>query len=165
MRRGSRGSARIWRHRRVLGRKNRDLHVVIDTIPHSQQRYPTVGDWQVDKAGSLHITVSRMSDQRYEFLVGMPEAIEAYLAIHAGVSPEAVDRFDRVYEAKRKSGDDAKARFPWQQMNSSASPQRGSFFGIAEPDHLTTDGARRIADNIADITPADFRDEARRLFQ
>jgi hypothetical protein len=41
--------------------KNRDLHIVIDTIQHSQQRYPTVGDWQVDKAGNLHITVSRMS--------------------------------------------------------------------------------------------------------
>ena len=44
-------------------------------------------------------------DQRYEFLMGMHEAIEAYLAIHAGVSPEAVDRFDRAYEAKRKAGD------------------------------------------------------------
>jgi hypothetical protein len=35
------------------------------------------------------------------------EAIEAYLAIHAGVSPEAVDEFDRAYEAKRKAGDDS----------------------------------------------------------
>jgi hypothetical protein len=24
-----------------------------DTIPHSQQRYSTVGDWQIDKAGKL----------------------------------------------------------------------------------------------------------------
>ena len=112
-----------------------------------------------------------MSDQRYEFLVGMHEAIGAYLAIHAGASPGAVDRVRQGLRAKRKPGDDsepgddAKARFPWQQMNSSASPQRGSFFGIAEPDHLATDGARRIADNIADITPAAFTEEARRLFQ
>jgi hypothetical protein len=35
------------------------------------------------------------------------EAIEAYLAIHAGVSPEAVDEFDRAYEPKRKAGDDS----------------------------------------------------------
>jgi len=74
--------------------KHRDLHIVIETIDHSKQRYPTVGDWQIDKAGNLHITVSKMSDQRYEFLIGMHEAIEAYLAIHAGVSPEAVDKFD-----------------------------------------------------------------------
>ena len=87
--------------------KHRDLHIVIETIDHSKQRYLTVGDWQIDKAGNLRIVVSKMSDQRYEFLIGMHEAIEAYLAVHAGVSPEAVDRFDRAYEAKRKAGNDS----------------------------------------------------------
>jgi hypothetical protein len=85
--------------------KPRDLHIVIETIDHSKQRYPTVGDWQIDKAGNLRITVSKMSDQRYEFLIGMHEAIEAYLAIHAGVSPETVDKFDMAYEGKCKKGD------------------------------------------------------------
>ena len=33
-----------------------DLRIVIDTIPDAQQRYPTVGDWRVDKTGHLHIT-------------------------------------------------------------------------------------------------------------
>jgi hypothetical protein len=80
------------------------MRIVVETIPHKSQRYPTVGDWRV-KPDGLHITVSKMSDQRYEFLVAMHEAIEAYLAIHAGVSPEAVDRFDRAYGAKRKAGD------------------------------------------------------------
>jgi hypothetical protein len=55
----------------------------------------------------LHVTVSKMSDQRYEFLVGMHEAIEAYLAVHAGISPAAVDKFDEAYEAGRKKGDDS----------------------------------------------------------
>ena len=82
------------------------MRIVVETIPHKSQRYPTVGDWQI-KPDGLHITVSRMSDQRYEFLVAMHEAIEAYLAIHAGLSPEAVDRFDRAYEARRKKGDDS----------------------------------------------------------
>jgi hypothetical protein len=45
-----RRSARI---RSTRSKKNRDLHIVIDTIPHSQQRYSTVGDWQIDKAGKL----------------------------------------------------------------------------------------------------------------
>jgi hypothetical protein len=61
---------------------------------------------QIDKAGNLHITISKMSDQRYELLIGMREAIEAHLAILAGVSPEAVDKFDKAYEAHRKRGDD-----------------------------------------------------------
>ena len=41
-----------------------------------KQRYPTGGDWQIDKAGDLHIAVSKMSDQRHDFLIGMHEAIE-----------------------------------------------------------------------------------------
>ncbi len=45
-----------------------------------------------------------MSDPRYEFLIGMHEAIEAYLAIRAGISPAAVDRFDKAYDAKAQAG-------------------------------------------------------------
>jgi hypothetical protein len=48
-----------------------------------------------------------MSDQRYEFLVGMHEAIEAYLCKQAGISQAAVDRFDQAYERRRKPGDDS----------------------------------------------------------
>ena len=58
-----------------------------------------IGDWQIDKAANLRIAVSKMSDQRYEFLIGLHEAIEAYLAVHAGVSPEAVDKFERPMKA------------------------------------------------------------------
>ena len=97
----------LAKEQRHLSKGEAQLKVVIETIDHSQQRYPTVGDWQIDKAGNLHITVSKMSDQRYEFLVGMHEVIEAYLALHAGISPAAVDKFDRAYEAKRKPGDDS----------------------------------------------------------
>jgi hypothetical protein len=67
--------------------RHHNLHIVIDTIPHSRQRYPTVGDWQIDKAGNLHITVSKMSDQRYQFLIGMHDAIEACLAMASAPLP------------------------------------------------------------------------------
>jgi hypothetical protein len=68
------------------------MRIVIETIEHSNQRYPTVGDWQV-KPDGLHITVSKMSDPRYEFLIGMHEAIEAVLCQHTGISLAAVDKF------------------------------------------------------------------------
>ena len=42
-----------------------------------------------------------------ETFAPMHEAIEACFAIHASVTPGAVDRFDRAYEAKSKSGDDS----------------------------------------------------------
>ena len=44
---------------------HRPLKIVIETVDH--QRYPTSGDWQL-KPDGLHIFVSRMRDQRYEFL-------------------------------------------------------------------------------------------------
>jgi hypothetical protein len=83
-------------------RDHRPLRIVIETVDH--QRYPTAGDWQL-KPDGLHIFVSRMSDQRYEFLVGMHEVIEAYLCKQAGVTQAAVDRFDQAYEHRRKPGD------------------------------------------------------------
>ena len=46
-------------------RDHRPLKIVIETVDH--QRYRTAGDWQL-KPDGLHIFVSRMRDQRYEFL-------------------------------------------------------------------------------------------------
>ena len=43
--------------------KQPHLKIIIETVEH--QRYPTAGDWQV-KPDGLHITVSKMTDQRYE---------------------------------------------------------------------------------------------------
>jgi hypothetical protein len=88
----------------VAAEKHQHLKIIIETVKH--QRYRTVGDWQV-KPDGLHVAVSKMSDQRYEFLIGMHETIEAYLAVHAGISPAAVDKFDEAYEARRKKGDDS----------------------------------------------------------
>jgi hypothetical protein len=51
------------------------------------------------------VASSSMSD-RWR-VVAAHEMIEAYLAPHAGVTQEAVDKFDRAYEAKRKRGDDS----------------------------------------------------------
>jgi hypothetical protein len=48
MRRGSRDGARIWHFCRVLGRKAPRFALIIETIPHSRERYPTVEDWQID---------------------------------------------------------------------------------------------------------------------
>ena len=81
-------------------------NVVIKTIHHKDQRYVTVGDWQ-DTAvlRNLLITVSRMSDPRYEQLVAVHELIEALLCKQRGVSQESVDEFDKKYEENRQEDD------------------------------------------------------------
>lgn len=83
------------------------MKITIETVPHHRQRYPTVGDWQFIKPDYLHICVSDMGDPDYAFLVGIHEAIEAWLAVkRAGAGVEKVlDAFDMKYEDDRKEGD------------------------------------------------------------
>lgn len=81
------------------------MKIVIESIPHAAQRYPTVGDWVFDADGTLHITVSQMDDDA-EFLVGIHEAIEAHLCHKRGVKQEDVDAFDKAFEARREDGNE-----------------------------------------------------------
>lgn len=73
------------------------------TISHSSQRYPTVGDWWWD-GEDLNIRVSKMSDRRYEWLVGIHELIEVFLCRFADIDSTAVDKFDEAYEETRSEG-------------------------------------------------------------
>jgi hypothetical protein len=81
------------------------MMITIETVPTAKLRYATAGDWQFKSDGSLHITVTQMSDRRYEFLVAVHELVEALLCKQAGVSQAAVDAFDKAYETKRPPTD------------------------------------------------------------
>lgn len=87
------------------------MKILIETIPHDQQRYDTVGDWQWEDITNanppeqlLHIRVSKMSDWRYEMLVGIHEAVEALLCKRSGITEEQVDAFDLSYKHVRQPG-------------------------------------------------------------
>ena len=83
------------------------MKIEIRTIPHSAQRYPTCGDWQFVKPDHLVISVSDMGNDDYAFLIGIHEAIEAWVAVkRSGPEVEkALDEFDMKYEDNRKEGD------------------------------------------------------------
>lgn len=83
------------------------MRITIKTIPHESQRYPTVGDWQFTSPTDLSINVSDMGNPDYEFLVGIHEAIEAWIAVkRSGPGVEKIlDAFDMKYEDNRKEGD------------------------------------------------------------
>lgn len=86
-------------------------NIIISTINHNHQRYPTVGDWFIDERGDLHIKVSRMGNPRYEELIAVHELAEALLCLSRGIPQELIDDFDMEYEAirtldnKSESGD------------------------------------------------------------
>lgn len=77
------------------------MKITIETIPHEEQRYPTVGDWVFNLDGDLQIFVSEMRDSQVEFLVGIHELVEAMVCKIWGVTQEEVDKFDMEYEANR----------------------------------------------------------------
>jgi len=80
------------------------MRIDIQTIPHSDQRYPTVGDWYYGDDGTWCFRISKMSDWRYEILVAIHELVECVLCRHAGISQYEVDEFDKAFEAARPEG-------------------------------------------------------------
>jgi len=82
------------------------MKVVIETIPHDQQRYPTVGDWTWE-GDTLKIFISEMGDWRYEMLVAFHELAECLICKQRGITQGSVDTFDIAYEVKRQDGDDS----------------------------------------------------------
>lgn len=78
--------------------------IVIDTIAYEDQRYPTLGDWQFFKDGSLYITVAKCPDKRSEICIAVHELVEALLCQQDGVTQESVDAFDKDFEMRRAAG-------------------------------------------------------------
>jgi hypothetical protein len=79
-------------------------------VPHAQQRYPTVGDWETKPVlahdGSpvdLVVTVSDTGNWRFNALVAVHELVEALLCASAGIPQEDLDAFDIAFEAARET--------------------------------------------------------------
>lgn len=79
------------------------MNISIKTIPHSEQRYDTVGDWWFEGEG-LEIRVSDMGNPEYEYLVGRHEADEAILCKKRGINEQDITEFDKIFESHRLEG-------------------------------------------------------------
>lgn len=85
------------------------MRIEIETIPHDEQKYPTVGDWWFTdnndfEGESLQIRVSDMDNWKYELLVAFHELAEVMLCKDRGISAKKVDDFDKKFEKARKKG-------------------------------------------------------------
>lgn len=80
------------------------MNISIKTIPHAEQRYRTCGDWWLDAEGDIQIRVSVLGDWREECLVAFHELREVLVCNHRGISQQAVDDFDMLYEKDRDEG-------------------------------------------------------------
>jgi hypothetical protein len=80
------------------------LRVVIEEIPHAEQRYETCGDWWVGSDGTWHVRVSNTGKWQHAVLVAVHELIEMALCRERGVTEDSVTQFDLDFEAARPEG-------------------------------------------------------------
>lgn len=94
------------------------MRILIETIPHAEQRYDTPGDWVIDPDGTWHIKVSELPTkvalfpEKFAFLVAFHELIEMALCQSVGITVEQIDNFDMHYAGDRvEPGDDDDAPY------------------------------------------------------
>ena len=79
------------------------LRIQARTIKHSQQRFPTVGDYwnngYVDK-----FRISDLDNWRMEVLVLIHEMVEYYICLHRGIEEPDILEFDKNFEEEREQG-------------------------------------------------------------
>src|SRR5690349_20314273 len=80
--------------------------IIIKTIPHDKQRYPTCGDYQ-EFDDRIEFRISNLGDTRSEMALALHELVEFSLCKERGVDLAAIDAFDMEYECKRKPGDES----------------------------------------------------------
>jgi len=81
------------------------VKIIIETIPHHDQRYETCGDWYWAPDGTLHIKISELDHYEMEAAVAVHELVEVLLCRHRGIAQSEVDSFDQEYESERSVED------------------------------------------------------------
>ncbi len=97
------------------------LNITIQTIPHHEQRYPTVGDYYYTPDGKWRFFISDLGDWRMELCVAVHELVECALCRYAGIPIQDIDLFDMQYEQNRQPDDDSEPgdspRAPYHQQH------------------------------------------------
>jgi|ERR1041385_5957038 hypothetical protein len=126
------------------------MRIVIETIPHAHQRYPTLGDYWIDENGDWQIRVSNMNDVRSVVAIALHELFEMASVIYKKrdnpqEAIKAIDAFDIMFEEERSEGkhpNDAEpgydSRSPYMEAHFSAEQVERHFLihtGLMWPRH------------------------------
>ncbi len=91
------------------------MRVVIDFIPHNEQRYPTLGDWEkkeVDGQEVMLIRISKLGVRESEIAIAVHELIEALLCDHDEITSKEVDDWDFAFVEGQRKGEIGKDEEP-----------------------------------------------------
>jgi hypothetical protein len=83
--------------------------VTIEFIPHKEQRYASLGDWQFQD-GHILIKISDTGNRYMNFLLAIHELVEAMLCDHVDITDKQVDEWDFNYKGD-EPGDDPKCPY------------------------------------------------------
>lgn len=92
------------------------MKIIIETIAHNRQRYPTCGDYFYEKE-ILNVRISKLANWRYEWCVLIHELVEIAIVKHQGISISQIDKFDKDFELCRamhntdEPGDDKRSPY------------------------------------------------------
>ena|ERR1035437_655305 len=101
--------------------------ICIKIIPHSEQDYPTVGNYFIDQGGIWQIRVSDLGDLKYNIAIALHELWEQALCFQRGIDEKFITAFDKEFEKNRKVGDFSE---PGDSRNSPYSKEHCSATGI-----------------------------------
>jgi len=90
------------------------MRIVIETIPLSDMRYPTLGDYWYDDLGILQIRIAETGNEFYNKSIMIHELIEEALTKDKGLTEPEIMQFDLYYEKRREQGlvdEDSEAGF------------------------------------------------------
>lgn len=134
------------------------MRINIDVIPHSEQRYETVGDWWVGEDGEVQIRASEMSEEAYSALVIIHELnevlIEAVRRTGGLRVPQSLvnetDAWDKAYEAARTEENEV--------GEPGADPRCPAYRG-----HMAASAIEHVVAMILGINYNDYADEIAKL--
>jgi hypothetical protein len=89
------------------------MKIIIQAIPQSEQRYPTVGDYWTDPDGTIQVRVTRMRREDMAAVI-IHELVEKFLCLEKGIGDDAIDAFDftwQPYDGIFEPGDDPAAPY------------------------------------------------------
>jgi hypothetical protein len=93
------------------------MRIIIESIPHSQQRYDTYGDWQfigdelIIKVSEFPFPEQKIDQNTITYLIGLHEMIEAILCQKDGVTEQQVDEWDKSHPELEEPGEDSRAPY------------------------------------------------------
>jgi hypothetical protein len=88
------------------------MRIILEVIPHEQQRLGETGDWFFKSDNELVVRISDLGDWRMNFLFMRHEMDEAILCKYAGITTEQVDEDQQKQYTAEENNPDSFSGYP-----------------------------------------------------